>query len=233
MGNRYIVHGKEQTSGQRTQKVIEAPTAADAEAVAAKLGIDVIGSEVYVGPASTAESPGHPFTQAPAGQAAQGPGPEELVWKGSPSQWLNFWWYLGAAAVVIVGIALAVLGLFAGGAIAGPLLALAAAGVAAFRYLLVRAERFTLTNQRLKIEKGLIAKHVEETELYRVIDTAAAQSVLQRLLSVGTLTVVTNDERNPNIVMPWVPDPRGLREKIRTMGEARRRWRRVAEVEVM
>jgi membrane protein YdbS with pleckstrin-like domain len=230
MGNRYIVHGKDRASGQRTQKVIEAPSAQEAESVAARIGIEVVGSEVYVGqPLAGDAGAGHAPAEAGAHAA---PGPEDLVWKGSPSQWLNFWWFVLTGALVLGGLVLALLGLFAGGAIIGPLIALGAAGLGAYRFLLVRTERFTLTTQRLKVEKGIIARAVEETELYRVVDTAANQSVLQRLLGVGTLTVVTSDERNPNIVMPWVPDPRGLREKIRTLGEARRRWRKVAEIEV-
>lgn len=217
MPNRYVVHGTDRETKQRVRKLIEAPTAPEAEAIAFKLGVDVFGSEIDTDPAVPSASPG---------------GPEETVWSGTPSLWSQFWWFAGALGLVCLAFALAIVGAFAGAWLAIPAALLVAGAVVAIRVLLVRAQRFTLTNQRLRLETGLIARQVEEIELYRVIDSAADQGVLQRLLRVGTVVVVSNDERNPQVSMPWVPAPRDLREQIRQLGEARRRWRKVAEIDV-
>ncbi|MBM4107763.1 MAG: hypothetical protein FJ255_02955 [Phycisphaerae bacterium] len=217
MPNRYVVHGTDRDSKQRVRKLIEAPSAPEAEAIAFKLGVDVLGSEIDTDPAGT---------PTPAG------GPEETVWTGSPSLWSQFWWFAGAGLLVVAAFALGIVGAFAGAWLAIPIAFLVAGGVVAFRVLLVRSRRYSLTNQRLRLESGLVARQVEEVELYRIIDTAADQGILQRLLRVGTVVVVSNDERNPQVSMPWVHAPRDLREKIRHLGEARRRWRKVAEIDI-
>ncbi len=216
MPNRYLVHGVDRASGQRVRKVIEAASAHDAEAVAARLGLDVIGTEVDAGTTS---------------DTSPAVGTEETVWSGTPSLWSQFWWFVAAGALVLVGLVVGILGLLVAWVVI-PLTLLIGAVMVIVRVLVARSRRFTLTNQRLRIESGIIARRVEEIELYRVIDSAADQSVIQRLLGVGTVVVVSNDERNPQATLPWVPGPRDLRERVRQLGEARRRWRKVAEIDV-
>lgn len=209
MANRYIVHGRDLKSGQAVQKVIEAETAKLAEEQAGKLGMTVVGSEVAPaggGTAAAAAVPGAVGYRA-AGMPLPADVPEAPVWSGSPSQWVNFWWFVGA--ILILPIPLTV-----------------------WNYLLIRTTKYTLTNQRLRMEWGVLTKSVEEIELYRVTDTAVRQSVIQRALGRGDVWLQTSDARNPETTLKFVPEPQKIRESVRQNAEARRRWRRVAEVEV-
>jgi hypothetical protein len=52
-------------------------------------------------------------------------------------------------------------------------------------WYLVASTRYRLTTQRLFAETGLIAKNLEEVELFRVKDVTLRQGVLDRLLGVG------------------------------------------------
>jgi membrane protein YdbS with pleckstrin-like domain len=209
MANRYIVHGRDLKSGQAVQKVIEADTAKLAEEQASKLGMSVVGSEVAPagGPAPAPGAPGAAGMYRAPGMPIAPDVPEQPVWSGSPSQWVNFWWFV--AAILILPIPLTI-----------------------WNYLLIRNTKYSLSNQRLRMEWGVLTKSVEEIELYRVTDTAVRQSFIQRTLGRGDVWLQTSDARNPETTLKFVPDPQKIRESVRQNAEARRRWRRVAEVEV-
>ncbi len=200
MANRYIVHGKDASTGQAVRKVIEAQTAREAEEIAQRIGVQVLGSEIEDAPPPVAAA-------VPRGAAAGPDMPEEPVWEGTPSQWTNFWWYVGCVLLVPIPFAL-------------------------YHYLKTHTTKYSLTTQRLRLETGIVARKIEEVELYRVHDSAVQQSFIERLLGVGTIWLETTDQRNPEVILSAVPDPAGLREQIRKHGEARRRWRRVAEIDL-
>lgn len=225
---RYIVHGLDPASKQRVRKIIEAPTAPEAEAIAAAIGVEVIGSEIDAGPS------GHAVPAAPGAftEESAAAKDEEVIWSGHSSLWSKFWWLAGAMVIVVIAFGVGILGAFAGAWLVIPLGMLFAAAIVGGSVLVCRSQRYTLSNQRLRLESGIIAKQVEELELYRVIDTAADQGVIQRLLGVGTVVVVSSDQRSPQFVMPWVHNPRALREQIRQLGEVRRRWRKVSEIDI-
>lgn len=75
--------------------------------------------------------------------------------------------------------------------------------------------RYTLTNQRLFIKTGLIARNIEEIELFRIKDVKVEQSVVQRILGYGTITVISNDETAPLLYLTGVSNPVKKKEQIR------------------
>jgi uncharacterized membrane protein YdbT with pleckstrin-like domain len=69
---------------------------------------------------------------------------------------------------------------------------LAAAGVLAVLTLIVGwlkriTTRYLITNRRMQIRRGLIAKHTEETRIERVVDVSVHQGVFDRLLRIGAV----------------------------------------------
>src|SRR5206468_3206006 len=46
---------------------------------------------------------------------------------------------------------------------------------------------YTITTQRLRIKRGIIARHVQQTDIERVQNVNTNQSVLERFLQVGTV----------------------------------------------
>jgi hypothetical protein len=75
--------------------------------------------------------------------------------------------------------------------------------------------RYELTNQRLRINRGLLSHSVEEIELVRIRDTAIRQHVGERAINVGDITLVSNDPRYPEFVLHNVREPLEVRELIR------------------
>jgi len=53
--------------------------------------------------------------------------------------------------------------------------------------------RYTLTDERLKITSGLLTKKVDEIELFRIKDTKVTQTFLNRLVGIGTISVISSD----------------------------------------
>jgi uncharacterized membrane protein YdbT with pleckstrin-like domain len=82
-------------------------------------------------------------------------------------------------------------------------------------WYLVASTRYRLTTQRLFAQTGLIAKHVEEVELFRVKDVTLSQGVLHRMLGVGTVTVLSTDDTAPRLELAGIPEPLAAKEAIR------------------
>jgi uncharacterized membrane protein YdbT with pleckstrin-like domain len=94
--------------------------------------------------------------------------------------------------VVVVGIALIVLGGF----------------------LFRMATVYTITNQRLRIKRGLLAKRVQQTRIDRVQNVNTDQSVLERLLRVGTVDFDTAGTDDSEFAFRGVSAPARVVEAV-------------------
>jgi membrane protein YdbS with pleckstrin-like domain len=80
----------------------------------------------------------------------------------------------------------------------------------------LRSTMYTISNQRVMVEKGILSKSLGEIDLRYVDDTQFFQSLIARLLGIGNVTIVSSDKTTPVFVLQGVNDPRGVRELIRT-----------------
>ena len=88
----------------------------------------------------------------------------------------------------------------------------------------VYSKKYRLTTQRLFIERGLIARQIDEVELFRLKDVTVSQGILQRIFRAGSVTVISTDDTNPRVVLQNIGRPLEIKEHIRNAGsEARRR----------
>lgn len=78
-----------------------------------------------------------------------------------------------------------------------------------------KAVRYRLTTQRLFVQTGLVAKKLEEIELFRVKDVTLSQGFLQRLLGVGTVVVLSSDDTTPRLELAGIRQPMETKETIR------------------
>lgn len=85
--------------------------------------------------------------------------------------------------------------------------------------------RYELTNQRLRIFRGILGNQLEEIELIRVKDTRVKQHAGERMLNVGDVSVISADSTTPELVLHNVRQPMEVRELIRkaVMDEKARR----------
>lgn len=82
-------------------------------------------------------------------------------------------------------------------------------------WYLVVSTRYRLTTQRLFAQRGLIAKELEEVELFRVKDVTVSQGFFQRLLGVGSVVVLSTDDTTPRLELAGILNPVEVKEKIR------------------
>ena len=82
--------------------------------------------------------------------------------------------------------------------------------------------RYRLTNERLFVTKGIIAKQVEEIELYRIKDQSMRQSIPQRLMGFGDVRIYSTDDSTPHVMIEGVKNPLSIKEQIRSAVRAAR-----------
>jgi hypothetical protein len=93
------------------------------------------------------------------------------------------------------------------------------------------AIRWVLTTERLQVVRGILSRSTEEVELTRVRDVSYDQSLAQRALGIGTITVVGTDASAPMVVLHDVEEPEAVKEMIRQAVRDQRRRQRVRQVE--
>jgi uncharacterized membrane protein YdbT with pleckstrin-like domain len=136
---------------------------------------------------------------------------EEIVWRGSSSQWKNFGVYILCALfcwlIVPIFIALA-------------------------RFLQTKNKIYELTTERLKITEGVFSKVTDTLELYRVKDLETRQPFLYRLVGVENVQMNTSDTSSPFIFIQAIPRAVGLGDKIRNQVEIIRQQKGVREIDL-
>jgi uncharacterized membrane protein YdbT with pleckstrin-like domain len=110
---------------------------------------------------------------------------ESVIYEGHPSWRSIVGFYLMGLLLVAAAAAIGVVagqgGIGAGAA--GAILVV----VLIVGWLKRITTRYLITNRRLQIRRGLIAKHVEETRTERVVDVTVHQGVLDRILQIGAV----------------------------------------------
>lgn len=97
--------------------------------------------------------------------------------------------------------------------------------------VLMRREFFRITNYRIDIERGLLFKTYDTTELWHVEDVNLRQSPIDRIFNVGTITIVSHDPTNPRLELNSINDPKRLLETLKTRIIAVKRQRGVVKLD--
>lgn len=79
--------------------------------------------------------------------------------------------------------------------------------------------RYTITNQRLYLQRGIIARNVQQTRIDRVQNVTTRQSVMDRAFRVGSVDFDTAGTDDSNFVFAGVNDPSGV---VAAVAEAQR-----------
>src|SRR4051812_11881643 len=110
---------------------------------------------------------------------------ETVIYEGHPSWRSIISFYLMGLLVVAAAVAIGVVADQTG-------IGAAAAAVILVLLLIIGwlkriTTRYLITNRRMQIRRGLIAKHVEETRVDRVVDVTVHQGVFDRVLRIGAV----------------------------------------------
>jgi len=197
-----------------------------------------IGEPVSADPVSSpmaAASPAEQLRGRAADQrlAAALPAENEL-WQGSYSPKDMFGQGLGVAAITV---AAAVAGIFFQWespawlwALAAIVLVWLALGLQlAYRRLSIR---YRLTNQRFFHERGLLTRVVDRIEVIDMDDITYVQTLIDRLLGIGTIRITSSDRTHPELLVRGIDH---VKEVAALMDNARReeRLRRGVHIEAI
>lgn len=114
-------------------------------------------------------------------------------------------------------------------------LSLVAVGLFVWRWFENLASKFEVTEERLIIRRGIIAKSVDEIELYRVKDVRINFSIINQIAGIGTISISSSDEttRAGDLIIRDVERAQARREELRRLVDTARQKRRVREVDMV
>lgn len=159
---------------------------------------------------------------APAPQAAQLESiPEETIYEGPSSQWTNLPAYIGYALLACIGIPLRYglsmsvgeLTEFARWLSWAP--AMLAAILAAKAWWRVRFLVYCVTNECVEVERGLISKHLDNLDMFRVTDIMLTIRLTDRIVGIGNVVLCTTDKTNPTLTIRGIPAPRRVYDRLK------------------
>jgi uncharacterized membrane protein YdbT with pleckstrin-like domain len=131
---------------------------------------------------------------------------ENELYAGRPSWRALMSFYAGGIGLAV--LVLVILGLLAGEwALAAAIAAALAVLTLLIGYLRRVSTKYLITNQRLRISRGIVRRHVQETRLERVQNVNYQQSVLDRMLGVGTVDFDTAGTDDSEFRFEWVDGP--------------------------
>jgi uncharacterized membrane protein YdbT with pleckstrin-like domain len=166
-----------------------------------------------------------PAGMTPLMGAPQPAAREETLWQGSPSSTL----LIGhIAGIVFVLIAIPLLARFfaagmenkAGGMktfgwVATAILITIQLIALLVAWIQLRGTMYRVSNQRVIVEQGVFSKTVDEIDLRYVDDSAFTQTLADRILGIGSVTLISSDKSSPRYVLRSIKNPRDVRELIR------------------
>lgn len=136
---------------------------------------------------------------------------EHVIFQGHPSWRAIIGFYIvGLLAVAVAAAIAAGVTALGDGADGGVIAVVAIAGFALLVVvgLLKRiATTYTITNHRLHIKRGIIARHVQQARLERVQNVNTDQGVIQRMLQVGTVDFDTAGTTDSDFKFVGVAQP--------------------------
>jgi hypothetical protein len=81
--------------------------------------------------------------------------------------------------------------------------------------LVVKQFRYRISTHRIDFERGLLGKKIDTMELWHVDDIKFEQTFFNRLMGVGRITVMSDDQTTPQLELKGLPNPRPLFDSLK------------------
>lgn len=147
---------------------------------------------------------------------------EKTVYQGCPSQIRNFLPFTGA--LLFIGAVFAAAIISENNLVL--LLLILPLFYAVWKWLEIKTNQLTITDQRIITSHGVLNKTTNETELYRVRDTKVEEPWNYRLFGLGSIIVYTTDEDKATHYFTGYAKPHWLKDQIRNNAEIYRQKKR-------
>jgi membrane protein YdbS with pleckstrin-like domain len=114
------------------------------------------------------------------------------------------------AAVAAVGLSI-LLAMFAGQYISAPIAVLVTLPlllIPAYKHLRRNTIKYTLTDSKIEIDQGFLARKTRNIPLRNIQDVTVATSIIQRLFNFGDLVIENANEVGGQTLLDNIPNPR-------------------------
>ncbi len=137
---------------------------------------------------------------------------ERVIYQGHPSWRAILGFYLlGFLIAAGIGLVFAIADSTGTGIVVGA----AIAGITVLAGLIKRiATVYTITDRRLNIKRGIIARKVQETRIQRVQNVNFSQGVYERAMQIGNVEFTTAGTDESNFVFAGVGQPEQVVAKV-------------------
>ncbi len=143
---------------------------------------------------------------------------ENVIYSGHPS-WRSMLTFHGGVLLAAV-VAAAIAWLATGWDIAVPLFILLFAVGVFIGFVRRVATLYTITDRRLHIRRGLLSRNEQHTTIDRVQNVNTRQSIVERMLAIGTVDFDTAGTDDSDFVFEGVASPRKV---VAAVDEAQKR----------
>jgi membrane protein YdbS with pleckstrin-like domain len=167
----------------------------------------------------------------PAARSFDPDDPEQVLWEGRYSKLAMIGAWVGAGLVTIAIVAAGVLVPFEGATWTWATIAIAALWIVLVLRLLYQqlTVRYSMTNQRLIHEHGLLWRQTDRIEAIDIDDVTVTQGPIARMVGVGNVRIVSSDQSTPEFYLQGIDDARAVATMI---DEIRRKERRKRGVHI-
>jgi uncharacterized membrane protein YdbT with pleckstrin-like domain len=137
---------------------------------------------------------------------------EKVIYEGHPSWRAILGFYLLGIGI---GVAVGFVVKLADSTTTGVVVGAAIIGITVLVGLIKRiATVYTITDRRLNIKRGIIARKVQETRIQRVQNVNFSQGVYERIMQIGNVEFTTAGTEESNFVFSGVGQPEQVVEKV-------------------
>jgi uncharacterized membrane protein YdbT with pleckstrin-like domain len=137
---------------------------------------------------------------------------EKVIYQGHPSWRAILGFYLLGIGI---GLAVGFIVKLADSTGTGIVVGAAIIGITVLAGLVKRiATVYTITDRRLNIKRGIVARKVQETRIQRVQNVNFSQSVYERVMQIGNVEFTTAGTEESNFVFEGVGQPEQVVEQV-------------------
>lgn len=99
-----------------------------------------------------------------------------------------------------------------------------------FNYGFPSFTKYSITDRRLIVEKGVLTKKREEIQLYRIRDISLKRNLLERIMKFGDISVYSTDATTPHAVLRNIKQSVSVSDLLSQAVESARVKSKAAEI---
>jgi len=78
------------------------------------------------------------------------------------------------------------------------------------KVIIIKSTAYEVTADRIEWERGLLNRKIDNVDMFRVVDLKLHRSILDCMIGIGTVTLFTKDETDPEFELYKVRNPRKI-----------------------